>query len=70
MVYLLYTVASKSMCRESAKNIFRLIQNRDIDTRRLKGVVFDYACGYVCAIYFLDMQLVSCNLSLGLIGQN
>ena len=38
-IYIYYRVASKRLCRESAKNIFRLIQNRDINTRCLKGTV-------------------------------
>ena len=30
--------------QESAHNIFRLLQCRDLDQQRLKGVIFDHAC--------------------------
>ena len=33
------------LCKESAHNIFRLLMCRDLNMHKLKGVVFDYACG-------------------------
>ena len=31
--------------RESAHNLFRLLECRDIDQNALKTVIFDFACG-------------------------